>query len=102
MTHIRHLLTSEDPNEQYLFLCVLESLDPRLWAGTVPEHPAVLDGWEVERIMQSLDSLDGLIRSKVRFKIVPSDLVPTLHLPDFEDSSPSRCQHSRVVFLSHA
>jgi len=64
VAHIRHLLTSDNPNEQYIFLCVLESLDPRLWAGTVPEIPAVLDGWEVERIMQSLDSRDGLIRSK--------------------------------------
>lgn len=57
---------SEDPNERYLFLSILESLDPKLWAGIIAEVPAVLDGWEVERIMQSLDSRDGLIRLKVR------------------------------------
>ncbi|KAI0040369.1 ARM repeat-containing protein [Auriscalpium vulgare] len=61
---IRHLLPSHDPNEQYLFLTCLEYVDPRLWAGTSPTVPAVLEGWEVERIMQFLSSPDAAIRTK--------------------------------------
>jgi AP-4 complex subunit epsilon-1 len=41
-------------------------LEPDLWAGTKPETPAVLEGWEVERVMQLLHSSDSLIRKKVR------------------------------------
>jgi AP-4 complex subunit epsilon-1 len=67
---IRNLLTSRDPNEQYLFLLCLDCLDPKLWAGTTPEIPAILEGWEVERIMQSLDSPDKLIRKKVGFTLL--------------------------------
>jgi AP-4 complex subunit epsilon-1 len=62
---IRHLLASHDVNEQYLFLSCLEFLDPRLWAGTMAGVPAVLEGWEVEKVMQFLDSPDMLIRKKV-------------------------------------
>ncbi|KAG6920089.1 hypothetical protein DXG01_010157 [Tephrocybe rancida] len=60
--HIRSLLTSRDPNDIYLFLICLECLDPVLWAGTSGKVPPVLEGWEVERIMQLLDSSDLLIR----------------------------------------
>ncbi|RDB25374.1 AP-4 complex subunit epsilon-1 [Hypsizygus marmoreus] len=60
--HIRHLITSSDPNDVYLFLSCLECMDPVLWAGTSPDIPAVLEGWEVERIMQLLESPDTLIR----------------------------------------
>jgi AP-4 complex subunit epsilon-1 len=63
--NIRHLLTSSDPNEQYLFLSCLQCLEPDLWAGTLADRPAVLDGWEVERVMKLLDSPDDLIRQKV-------------------------------------
>ena len=62
---IRQLVSSEEPNEQYVFLTCLECIDPVLWAGTLPERPAVLDAWEVERIMQFLDSADSAIRRKV-------------------------------------
>lgn len=62
---IRGYLTSGTPNEVYLFLSCLESVDPSLWAGTSDAIPAVLEAWEVERIMQLLDSDDGLIRKKV-------------------------------------
>ena len=63
--NIRHLLTSSHPNEQYLFLSCLQCLEPDLWAGTYPDRPAVLEGWEVERVMKLLDSADNLIRKKV-------------------------------------
>ncbi|KAG6821045.1 hypothetical protein H0H93_007935 [Arthromyces matolae] len=62
--HIRSLLISHNPNDVYLFLTCLEYLDPVLWAGTSTDIPAVLDGWEVERIMQLLDGPDQLIRKK--------------------------------------
>ncbi|KAG6866640.1 hypothetical protein C0991_000750 [Blastosporella zonata] len=39
-----------------------ECVDPILWAGTSKEVLAVLDGWEVERIMQLLDWTDSLVR----------------------------------------
>jgi len=61
---IRPLLTSRDPNDQHLFLSCLECVDPILWAGTRPDIPAVLEEWEVERVMQLLDSSDNLIRRK--------------------------------------
>ncbi|KAF8070331.1 armadillo-type protein [Lyophyllum atratum] len=59
---IRPFLISHDPNDIYLFLSCLECLDPLLWGGTSPDALAILDGWEVERIMQFLDSPDALIR----------------------------------------
>ncbi|KAI0797604.1 ARM repeat-containing protein [Abortiporus biennis] len=61
---IRQFLTSQDVNDVYTFLCCLECLEPRLWAGTSPKIPAVLDGWEVERIMHLLESPDSIIRKK--------------------------------------
>ncbi|KDQ57667.1 hypothetical protein JAAARDRAFT_207161 [Jaapia argillacea MUCL 33604] len=61
---IRHLITSEDPNEHYLVLSCLEFLDVALWAGTDSEIPSVLDAWEVERVMMFLESRDEAIRKK--------------------------------------
>jgi len=60
---IRHLLVSEDPNDVYVFIHSLNLLDPKLWAGSV-EVPAVLEGWEVERVMTLLNSEDELVRSQ--------------------------------------
>ncbi|KAF9268806.1 ARM repeat-containing protein [Marasmius fiardii PR-910] len=62
INYVRHLLTSQDLNDQYLFLTCLESVDPKFWAGTTPDIPAVLDQWEVEHIMRLLDSRDPLVR----------------------------------------
>ncbi|GLB37288.1 putative ARM repeat-containing protein [Lyophyllum shimeji] len=59
---LRPFLMSRDPNDVYLFLSCLECVDPVLWAGTSPDVPAVLDGWEVERMMQLLGSHDALVR----------------------------------------
>ncbi|RDX56517.1 ARM repeat-containing protein [Lentinus brumalis] len=61
---IRHLLTANDPNALYVFICSLSSVEPKLWAGTTPEFPAVLEEWEVERIMKLLDCEDRLIRKQ--------------------------------------
>jgi AP-4 complex subunit epsilon-1 len=63
--NIRSLLTSRDLNEQFLFISCLGCLDPTLWAGTTSEAPAVLEAWEVEKVMQLLDSPDSLLRRKV-------------------------------------
>lgn len=63
--NIRRLLTSKDPDDHYLFVSCLRCLNPNLWAGTDPERPAVLEGWEVERVMTFLDSADSLIRKRV-------------------------------------
>ncbi|KAF5385880.1 hypothetical protein D9615_002371 [Tricholomella constricta] len=60
--NLRQFLTSRDPNDVYLFLSCLECIDPILWGGTSPDTPAVLDAWEVEQVMQLLDSSDALIR----------------------------------------
>ena len=65
MQEIRHLLTADDPNGLYVFIHGLASIDPKLWAGTSPEIPAVLEGWEVERVMKLLDSEDKSIRKQV-------------------------------------
>lgn len=62
---VRHLVGSTSPNDRYLLLSLLETADPRSWAGTDPRIPAVLDAFEVELIMQQLDSPDSLIRKKV-------------------------------------
>lgn len=66
VTYVRHLVGSTSPNDKYLLLCLLETVEPRLWAGTDPQVPSVLDAFEVELIMQQLDAPDGLIRKKVR------------------------------------
>jgi hypothetical protein len=62
---IQYLLASSDPNSHYAFLSCLESLDPSMWAGTTPAFPLALTPSEVERVMQFLDSKDGLVRRKV-------------------------------------
>jgi AP-4 complex subunit epsilon-1 len=70
IAHVRHLAGSTSPNDKYLLLCLLETAEPRLWAGTDPQIPALLDAFEVELIMQQLDSPDSLIRKKVRSLIL--------------------------------
>ncbi|KAJ6497850.1 armadillo-type protein [Mycena sanguinolenta] len=62
--NIRELLTSRSVNDQYIFLSCLGCLNPELWAGTNSEIPAVLDEWEVGRVMEFLDSSDPMIRQK--------------------------------------
>ncbi|KAJ3756871.1 armadillo-type protein [Lentinula raphanica] len=62
--HVRHLLASRQPNEQYLFLTCLECVDPQSWAGTTPDTPTVLEQWEVEQIMGYLHSRDPVLRKK--------------------------------------
>ncbi|KAF7977752.1 hypothetical protein HWV62_2842 [Athelia sp. TMB] len=62
--NIRQLLRSSDPQDHYVFVSCLQCLNPNLWAGTDPERPAVLEGWEVERVMTLLDSTDSLIRKR--------------------------------------
>ncbi|KAL1944674.1 hypothetical protein VTO73DRAFT_3104 [Trametes versicolor] len=61
---VRQLLTSDEPDGLYMFIYCLSCVDPKLWAGTSPEIPAVLDEWEVERVMSLLDSEDKLIRKQ--------------------------------------
>lgn len=68
---IRHLLTSGDPNEQYIFIFCLSCLDPSTWAGNSPGSSAVFDKWEVQQIVKLLDSQDGLI-GKMTLKMLYS------------------------------
>ncbi|KAK7472924.1 hypothetical protein VKT23_001029 [Stygiomarasmius scandens] len=56
------LLSSHDPNDQYLFLTCLDSVSPVFWAGTSADVPAVLKEWEVGQVMRLLDSSDTLVR----------------------------------------
>ena len=85
---IRHFISSRELNDIYFFLSCLSCLDPSLWAGeqagnnrpplvepveesdngTGVEHlkiNPVLDQWEVERIISSLESDDEGIRELV-------------------------------------
>ncbi|KAA1478331.1 ARM repeat-containing protein [Dentipellis sp. KUC8613] len=64
VANIRQYLPSNSPNDQYLFLSCLEYISPEFWAGTSADIPAVLEGWEVERVMQLLESPDPIIRKK--------------------------------------
>ncbi|KAJ7668431.1 armadillo-type protein [Mycena polygramma] len=64
VANIRQLLTSRSVNDQYIFLSCLACLHPESWAGTNTEFPAVLEGWEVGRVMEFLDSSDKVIRQK--------------------------------------
>lgn len=82
---IRHYLSSRSLNDHYFFLSCICCLDPTLWAGSqVPLYdtkkevdatglskssisiPAVLDQWEVERVIGFLESEDSGIRLLVR------------------------------------
>jgi AP-4 complex subunit epsilon-1 len=65
ITSIRHFLSSRDPNDVFLFVSCLSSLDPSIWAGTHPNTAPLLDEWEVQGVMRLLDSPDGLIRKTV-------------------------------------
>ncbi|KAI9508829.1 ARM repeat-containing protein [Russula earlei] len=60
VSHIRHLL-SNDQSEQHLFLSCLSCLPPAVWAGTIPDVPAVLEAWEVDRVMRLLSTPDPAI-----------------------------------------
>ncbi|KAF8170253.1 armadillo-type protein [Mycena galopus ATCC 62051] len=62
--NIRDLLISRSVNDQYIFLACLGCLSPEMWAGTNAEIPAVLEEWEVGRVMEFLDSTDTVIRQK--------------------------------------
>ncbi|KAJ7128916.1 armadillo-type protein [Mycena crocata] len=62
--NIRQLLMSRSVNDQYIFLSCLSCLNPELWAGTSGDIPAVLEEWEVGRVMELLDSSDKTIRQK--------------------------------------
>jgi AP-4 complex subunit epsilon-1 len=66
--YIRRFLVSNDPTEIYLFVSCMNELDPQLWAGTNPEIASAFEAWEVERVMQLLDSQDVSIRKKVLFR----------------------------------
>ncbi|KAG1878094.1 armadillo-type protein [Suillus subalutaceus] len=66
---IRRLLTSQDANDQYLFVSCLDCLSPTLWAGTLPGTIAVLDEWEVQEVMKLLDSHDRLVR-KITLRVL--------------------------------
>ncbi|KAF9227270.1 ARM repeat-containing protein [Gyrodon lividus] len=88
---IRHLLTSRDPNDQYLFLSCLSCLDPSTWAGTLQGTTAVLDEWEVQAVMRLLDSRDGLIR-KMTLKVLHSvdpTIVEAYHSKSLQNFSPA-------------
>ncbi|KAJ3565906.1 hypothetical protein NP233_g7346 [Leucocoprinus birnbaumii] len=85
---VRDYLRSRNPNDTYLFLSCLESIDPGLWAGTSEAIPAVLEAWEVELIMQLLDSNDDLIRKK------------TLHLLNLVDEDILNAYYSRAVSVT--
>ncbi|KAI0729907.1 ARM repeat-containing protein [Fomitopsis betulina] len=63
---LRPLIASSAPvpNDLYGFLSCLGALDPALWAGTRADVPAVLEGWEVERVVALLESEDHTIRLK--------------------------------------
>ena len=67
---IRQLLTSRDPNNQYLFISCLDCLSPTLWAGTLQGTTAILDEWEVQEVMKLLDSHDKLVRKTVSATVV--------------------------------
>ncbi|KAJ7072535.1 armadillo-type protein [Mycena amicta] len=60
---LRQLINSQSSNDHYIFLSCLSCLHPMLWAGTA-DLPAVLDEWEVGRVMKLLDSSDSIIRRK--------------------------------------
>lgn len=66
IAQIRTLLTSNNSNDQYIFLSCLECVHPSLWDGSSTEIQAVLEEREVERVMMFLGSADAGIRSKVR------------------------------------
>ncbi|KAI0737673.1 hypothetical protein BC629DRAFT_1300621 [Irpex lacteus] len=64
VSSIRHLLLSQAPNDIYLFITCLDYLDSALWSGSTADIPAVLEAWEVERVIALLDFPDVSIRKK--------------------------------------
>ena len=69
---IRHLLLSQSPNDIYSFVACLECLEPALWSGSNADIPAVLEAWEVERVIALLDFPDVSVRKKVKIVFPPS------------------------------
>lgn len=66
VVYIRDFLTSSNPNDVWLFLQGLEAVPPEYWSGSKADCPAVLEAWEVERVMQQLQSPDIQLRKMVR------------------------------------
>lgn len=101
VTDIRELLTSRDPNDQYTFISCLECVDPVSWAGVTSGTPTVFEAYEVERMMQFLDSSDVLIRKKVgsSYDFVPHDLT-RYNTVDIEDSEPDRRRYCNVILFA--
>ena len=100
---IRHLLTSQDLNGLYLFITSLSSVDPKLWAGTSPDIPPVLEEWEVERVMKLLESEDKAIRKQVSSSPI---LLRKCHLMllslDPTNAMACRPRHRRVLLCTGA
>jgi hypothetical protein len=65
ISSIRPLLSSKEPNHQYMFLACLLAMEVTLWAGTDETIAPQLDEDEVHRIMSFLDSNDPTIRAMV-------------------------------------
>ena len=65
VVYVRDYLTSENPNYVWLFLETLEAIPAEYWSGSSDEYPAVLEAWEVERVMQLLQSPDQQLRKTV-------------------------------------
>ncbi|KAI0647300.1 ARM repeat-containing protein [Trametes meyenii] len=99
---IRGLLGTQDPNGLYLFIYALSSVDPKLWAGTSPDIPAVLEGWEVERVMTLLDSEDKLIRKQTLRTLwrVDEAIVESYYSRTLQRELPMTSEHGSDKLLS--
>ncbi|KAF8331915.1 armadillo-type protein [Cantharellus anzutake] len=68
LTHLRPLLSSDNPNAVYAFLSCLAVLSPSLWAGSGADishtEQTTLKEQEVGKIMMFLDSNDASLRQK--------------------------------------
>ncbi|KAF7321430.1 Adaptin-N domain-containing protein [Mycena kentingensis (nom. inval.)] len=82
---LRSLINSSSPNDHFIFLSCLSRLDPVLWAGT-GDLPAVLDEWEVGRVMKLLDSSDTIIRRKTLhiFGTIDANIIQSYYLQSLQ------------------
>lgn len=101
--YLRPLLTSGNPNDQYLFLACLNCVDPAVWSGTAPDIPAVLEAWEVERVLHLLESPDPFIRRTVSvlschlYDVLVLNLFKTLKLLSRIDSNIVASYYSQAL-----
>ncbi|KIY63566.1 ARM repeat-containing protein [Cylindrobasidium torrendii FP15055 ss-10] len=96
--NILPLLRSKDPNERYIFAMCVGCIDPKWWAGTSPDIPAVFGEHDVQQFMRMLESPDPILRAKTMNVLMKVDesLVSTYYVQALGNILPGLSLDNRI------